>query len=183
MSELTPKQEHFARLVAEGETYADAYRGAYNVRKNTKLESIWVNSSKLMADAKVQQRVLEIKDNAVKKAEITLIDVLEKLAILLNFNLKDLFNEDGTMKAIHELTDEQAMCIQDYQCEELFQNMGGERVMIGYLKKVKVTDRLSAIDKWMRKFGAYINTNLNLGAEDLSHVEEILGSIKKGSQS
>ena len=57
---LTPKQEAFAQNVASGMTQADAYRGSYNAEK-MKPESVQVNASKLMADAKVRLRVEELR--------------------------------------------------------------------------------------------------------------------------
>ncbi len=57
---LTSKQEKFALLVAEGYTYADAYRNAYSADKMSQ-NSIWVNSSKLMNNTKVLLRVEELK--------------------------------------------------------------------------------------------------------------------------
>ena len=38
---LTPKQEKFCKLVANGETLSDAYRQSYNVRETTQEKSIW----------------------------------------------------------------------------------------------------------------------------------------------
>ena len=63
---LTPKQEKFAQGVASGMTQADAYRNSYNAEK-MKPESVQVNASKLMADAKIAQRVRELKDALTKK--------------------------------------------------------------------------------------------------------------------
>ena len=77
---LTPQQEKFARLVAEGKTQADAYRGAYKVNPKTKKESVIVNASKLMADANITQRVEEIRN----KADIKTVETIEKLTKELN---------------------------------------------------------------------------------------------------
>jgi hypothetical protein len=57
---LTAKQEAFAQAVAGGMTQADAYRSAFSA-ENMKDSSIHVNASKLMSDAKVTQRVRELK--------------------------------------------------------------------------------------------------------------------------
>lgn len=48
-------------------TQADAYRTAYDA-SNMKDTSIHVNASKLLADAKVAQRVAELKEKLVTKA-------------------------------------------------------------------------------------------------------------------
>ena len=64
---MTPKQEHFAQCIADGMTQADAYRTAYGADK-MKDSSIHVNASKLMSDAKVAQRVAELKAKLSAKA-------------------------------------------------------------------------------------------------------------------
>jgi phage terminase small subunit len=63
---LTPKQEAFAQAVASGKSQADAYREAFNVKPNTKPETVWENASKLMADTKVSTRVAELREETAK---------------------------------------------------------------------------------------------------------------------
>jgi len=63
---LTAKQEKFAQSLADGMTQADAYRASFNA-SNMKDSSIHVNASKLMADAKIAQRVNELKSKLEKK--------------------------------------------------------------------------------------------------------------------
>lgn len=64
---LTSKQEDFAQAIADGMTQADAYRAAYDT-KRMKDSSIHCNASKLMADAKVAQRVAALKAKMAEKA-------------------------------------------------------------------------------------------------------------------
>ena len=85
---LTPKQEAFAQAIVTGVNQSDAYRAAYKVRPGTKLESVNVNASKLMADAKVAQRVAELRAPVVQKARITLEGHLEDLKSLRNLAAK-----------------------------------------------------------------------------------------------
>lgn len=63
---LTPKQEKFAQLVADGMTQADAYRTAYDCK--TSGETQIVNASKLMADTNISIRVKELKQELSQKA-------------------------------------------------------------------------------------------------------------------
>ena len=70
MSKLTPKQEAFARLVATGKSYAEAYREAY--ASKGKDQTVHNESSKLMRNQYVTSRVdalIEQKERAlVRKA-------------------------------------------------------------------------------------------------------------------
>ena len=85
---LSPQRERFAQAVASGMNQSDAYRAAYRVREATKLSSINVNASKLMSDAKVEQRVAELRAPAAKAATITLESHLADLQRLRNMAVK-----------------------------------------------------------------------------------------------
>lgn len=63
---LTAKQEKFAQEVVSGATQADAYRAAYSTENMTD-NSVWVNASKLMNNAKVALRVRELKKELADK--------------------------------------------------------------------------------------------------------------------
>lgn len=86
---LTPKQEAFAQAIVTGINQSDAYRAAYKVRPGTKSESVNVAASKLMADAKVAQRVAELRATVAKKAQITLESHLDDLMRLRNMAAKE----------------------------------------------------------------------------------------------
>lgn len=176
MSGLTPQQEKFAQLVSEGKTYTDAYRESYPVSAKWKDESIWCESSKLMADTKVLQRVKELQEQTRKRNEVTLDEVLKEMANWLRFDVKSIFKKDGTMKALHEMTDQESSSISQYEVVELFGNNGDGKVQIGYLKKVKLLDKRAVADMFLKKFGAYIDTH-KIIVEDLSHIEDVLNGI------
>ena len=58
---LTPKQEVFVQGIIKGLSQADAYREAYNCSKMSD-NSIYVNASKLVSDAKIAQRLKELRE-------------------------------------------------------------------------------------------------------------------------
>ena len=80
---LTAKQEAFVQNIIQGMSQADAYRSAYSC-KNMSDNSIYVNASKLMADAKVAQRVSELREQLAKPSIMTAQERLEWLTRLIN---------------------------------------------------------------------------------------------------
>ena len=76
---LTDKQEAFCLAYLECNNQSEAYRQAYNVGENTKPESIWVNSCKLMADTKVSQRVFELQQIAQERTLVTVESLTKEL--------------------------------------------------------------------------------------------------------
>ena len=178
MSELTDKQEKFAQAVAAGKTYADAYREAYPVSEKWKDESIWCESSKLMADPKVLQRVKQIQEQRAKANEVTLEEVIKELSEWLRFDPIEFFDEENCMKNIHDLSPVARKQIADIKIQELWgKGMDGERVKIGEVKNIKFLDKQATADKFMRYFGAYL-TNLKVSVDDLSHIRDVIEGIK-----
>lgn len=82
IKKLTPQKEKFAQSVASGMNQSDAYRSAYNVRKGTKLTSVNVSASQLMADPNVSQRVADLRKPIVEAAQMTLAGHLTDLFTL-----------------------------------------------------------------------------------------------------
>ena len=77
---LTPKQDKFARCVAEGMTQADAYRTAYNV-ENMKDNTIHNEAYKLMTSQEITMRIKELRneidDEAIMSARERAIKLSE----------------------------------------------------------------------------------------------------------
>ena len=94
MKPLTPQQEKFARLVAEGKNQSKAYVLAYPKAKGWKPTSIAVAGSKLMALDNVSQTIAELRAEASKKTVITLESHLAELE-----RLRDLALENGKFEA------------------------------------------------------------------------------------
>ena len=63
---LTAKQEAFCQGIADGLGQADAYRAAYDAG-DMKENSVYVNASKLMKNAKVTQRIAELRSEVQEK--------------------------------------------------------------------------------------------------------------------
>ena len=71
---LTPKQAHFARCVASGQTQADAYREAYNPRVSTTAASIHTLASRVAGKVEVRARIealLAARERAVAASAVT----------------------------------------------------------------------------------------------------------------
>ena len=75
---ITPKQENFCLAYIETGNASEAYRRSYNAEK-MKPESIYVNSCKLLADAKVSQRVAELKAELIERHKVTADTIAEML--------------------------------------------------------------------------------------------------------
>jgi hypothetical protein len=70
------KHELFAQALAKGENATAAYKAAgYSARGNAAEAS----ASRLLRDAKVQGRLIELQERAAVKVELTIADIIEQL--------------------------------------------------------------------------------------------------------
>jgi hypothetical protein len=67
---LTAKQEEFAKKIAEGMNYSDAYRSAYDTRKMSD-KTVNEKASLLKDEDKIRTRIKELRDMSAKPTIIT----------------------------------------------------------------------------------------------------------------
>jgi phage terminase small subunit len=79
MAKLTAKQEMFCQEYIKCGNQSEAYRNSYEVKENTKPETVWCNSCQLMADTKVAQRVFELQQLAQERTLVTVESLTEEL--------------------------------------------------------------------------------------------------------
>ena len=78
MVSLTPKQENFCLAYLETGNASEAYRRAYDA-ENMKPDSVNVNASKLLADAKVALRLEELREPIMQRHNVTVDSLLAEL--------------------------------------------------------------------------------------------------------
>lgn len=88
-----------------------------------------------------------------KRTQITQDRVLQELARIAFFDIRKLYNEDGSMKAPQELDDDAAAALSGIDVTEEFQGRGEDREHIGFTKKAKVFDKGTALTLAMRHLG------------------------------
>ncbi len=75
---LTAKQEAFCLAIMEGKSQHDAYKQSFST-KNYSREALDVNGSKMMAKAKIKQRIEALRSPALKKAQRSYGDWLQRV--------------------------------------------------------------------------------------------------------
>ena len=77
IKKLTPKQRKFAEEYVNTGNASEAYRRAYDVGADTSLDTIKVNSSKLLADTNIKLTVNELQKKEAESFQITRKEVAE----------------------------------------------------------------------------------------------------------
>ena len=77
--------------------------------------------------------------------------IIGELRKIANVDLRRLFGEDGKMLDLKDIPADVAQALQSVDVEESYIGTGSERVFSGYTKKVKLWDKLKALELLMKK--------------------------------
>lgn len=142
--DITAKQKRFVDeyLVDLNATQA-AIRAGYS--KKTAQEQ----SARLLSNVMVQQRVQDQMKAREQRTGITQDRVLQELARIAFFDIRKLYNTDGSLKRPDELDDDAAAVLSGVDVTE----MGGNDGPVTFTKKAKVFDKTAALTLAMRHLG------------------------------
>lgn len=146
MAELkNARHEKFARAIVEGVSGRDAYRGAgYRPKNDATADAC---ASRLLADAKVAERVAELKGAAAEASQIKAEDVLAELAKIGFANMADYVALGVADPAVclARLSREQAAAISSVTFEETVIGRGRKKRIVPRIKKFTLHDKRAAL--------------------------------------
>lgn len=165
MKALEEKQKAFCReyLVDLNGTQA-AIRAGYS-KKAAKEQA-----SRLLTKANIQAEIKLLVDAAAKRNDITVDRVLTELARVA-FGDPRKFFDGQALKDMKDLSDDDAAALSSIEVFEEFEGFGEERRMIGYTKKIKFWDKVSALEK-IARYLKMLRTDVDIttGGEKLNSV-------------
>lgn len=152
--ELTPKQSLFALeyLVDLNATQA-AIRAGYSAKTAAS------QGERLLRNVEIQAEIAKARKAREERTAVSSDRVLLEAARLALFDPRKLFNDDGSPKGIHELDDDTAAAVAGIEVLEQFEGSGRDRVFVGYMKKYRIADKNSALEKLFRHHGLYERDN------------------------
>ena len=155
MSKLNPRQ---TRFVAEFFTNGmNATQAAISAGYSAKSANTY--GTHLLKRRKVAALVEKKMEPIIRKLDISKERTLNELGRLAFFDAAKLFAPDGSLKRIEDIDEDTRSVIAGIEVSDIWDSGDGEqRSIVGTLKKVKLTDRLSALDKLMRYHSLYLDT-------------------------
>ena len=151
---LTAKQEKFCNeyLIDLNATQA-AIRAGYS--EKTAMEQGYQLLHKTSVSGFIQERQKELQE----ETRITQKKVLEEYAKIAFSDIRQLFDGNNRLLEIKDIPDGIASCLSSVEVDEIFgQSMEG-KVQIGETKKVKVWNKINALDSLARHFGMFEKDN------------------------
>lgn len=103
----------------------------------------------------LKQHRQRLADELSTKHGLTVDHILGELRRLALSDVRKLFNSDGSMKPLHELDDDTAAMVAAVDVQE----MKADGEVYGLVKKVKLWDKNSALDKAMKHLGLFERDN------------------------
>jgi len=155
---LTLKQENFCLAYIETGNASEAYRRAFNTER-MKPETITKRASELLSEGAIKGRLESYKKPVIEKMELTLEKVITENMRLAFFDIRTMFNENGTLKPVSEWSDAIGASVKSIEVNELFEGSGQDRIRIGETKKISFWDKGAAIDRLMKHLGGYEKDN------------------------
>lgn len=147
---LTDKQDRFCEeYVIDLNATQAAIRAGY-AESGARTEG-----ARLLANANIQERITQLKKEISERNNITVdkyVNILDKLA---TFDISELYEDNGSLKSIHDIPEDARLAIESLDTDE----MKMEGLVIGQVKKLKLTSRRAAIDLLLKHLGGYEKDN------------------------
>ena len=173
MSNLTPKQARFADEYLIDLNATAAYKRAGYVAKGNAAE---VNATRLLRNAQVQEYLSSRMKAREQRIGITQDRVLQELARIAFFDIRKLYNPDGSLKRPDELDDDAAAVLVGIDVVEMASGgKDGEANHVPmFTKKAKVADKNNALTLAMRHLGMLTDKLQHSGDQSAPIRQEVL---------
>lgn len=140
-----------------------------------------VQASRLLTKAKVKELVAELKNDIGAMLEISAVDIARQYKNIGFFNIKNILTVDGGLKSVIEMSDEDAAAIASLESYDEKEPDSG--MVLGTVRKIKITDKIQALDKLARMIGVDGVTkvaNTNSSGKDLPPAPQLI--LPKGME-
>lgn len=156
--ELTVKQENFCQEYIFCGNKTEAFKIAYDT-STMKESTLGWRAHTLSVEPKISTRIAELKAEIQERNKITIDELVQDLAKMVRFDPADMYDELGDLKNIHNMPKPVRQMMAGIDITSLFEKEGKKKIHVGYLKKIKLIDKLGAIEKLMKHLGGYEKDN------------------------
>lgn len=169
---MTDAQKRFADEYLIDLNATRAYKVAYpNCKKD---ETARANSSRLLTNANIQEYISKRQKEIEKRTEVTQDMVVQELAKIAFFNIKDIYSENGTLKQIKDIDNNTSKAIasiktlQKAGSMKININMQGqdEEVPLEHIEEqtieFRTNDKVKALELLGKHLGMFNDVNVNM---------------------
>lgn len=149
-----------------------AYKVAY---KNCKSDlTARTNGSKLLTNTNIQSYISKKQKEIEKRTEVTQDRVVQELAKIAFFNIKDIYNDNGTLKQIKDIDENTSKAIASIKTLQKAKGMkinvnlerADEEIPIEHIEEqtieFKINDKVKALELLGKHLGMFNDVNVNM---------------------
>lgn len=145
IDKLSEFQELFCLEFTKDLNATQAYMRARG-NKKLKYRSAQVEGSKLLSKPIIVGKIQTLMQERKERVMVDSDQILRELGRIGYSDLRELYNENGTVKHPKEWPDELARAVASIEVEETFEHQDGEKIWTGYTKKVKLWPKNNALE-------------------------------------
>lgn len=155
---LTQKQENFSLYLFEGMSQRVAYRKAFPSSKKWSDATVDNRASELAKSDEILGRLKSMREKVEERSVITIEKTVKELAKIAFMKEADFYNDDGSVKKLSELTEDQKAALASYEFKQIKEGFGDDAEYID-VPVFRSQDKLKALDMIMKHLGAYEKDN------------------------
>lgn len=149
-TKLTPKQLRFCdEYVKDLNATQAAIRAGYS-KKTARSQG-----QRLLTKVDIDLQIKKLQKDIQERNKMTVDDCVSMLSSMAKYDVADIINDDGSVKALSEIPKEARLVIEGIDVDEI---KSGE-ITIGQTKKVKLSNRRANIIELMKHLGGYEKDN------------------------
>lgn len=158
------KEELFCREFIVDLNGTAAYK---RVKPKVSEKAAATESSRMLRKAKIKRRIQELLNERSERVEITADKVLRELYSIAMSDIGEAFNEDGSLKDIHDIPVHLRKAMSAVKVDELFDGFGKDKKKIGYTKEIKFWDKNKSLENLAKHLKLFTSDN-NTGSFNLN---------------
>lgn len=104
--------------------------------------------NRLMNNPRIKEYVTQLREETAIRNNIILDDIINQYANKAFFDIRELYDEEGKLKDVKDFSVRAAANVIGIEVEEIWEGFGKDKMQIGELKKVKISDQsVIALDR------------------------------------
>lgn len=179
MNDLPPKQEAFCHEYLKDFNATRAYRDVYKCSQ----KSAEANGIRLIRNDRVQTKLSELTKQHFEKTDIDAQEILREVKRVALCDVKEAFNEDGSLRSIHDIPEDVRKAISGFEVEEVFTGKGKAKKLSGYIKKMKFWNKDKNNENLMKYLGLFEKDNEQKGEADAKKTIALLDRVRESKDS
>lgn len=151
MEELSHKRSRFV------EEYLKDFNGTQAaIRAGYSKKTAEIQAAQLLGILKVKKAIEAGRKKISQSVDFQISDIIRELLFIAHLDIRQAFNDDGTLKEVHSIPEATARAISGIDVQETFSGAGQDRVATGFIKKIKASDKIRALELLGKYKGMFV---------------------------